>query len=91
MTQPPTPHIPPTGPNTGNRPGPQITDVVPFVPTQHLVIPVTFKECCGAVLVGEYCDCAEFIGGLFDNAPIILPAHAPGLTALTDSALRDAA
>ncbi|MBM0274106.1 hypothetical protein [Micromonospora tarensis] len=83
MTQPSTPHIPPGGPNTGGV-GPCI---VPVVPTQHLVIPVTFKPCCGAVLIDEDCNCAEFITGLFANAPIVLPAHAPGLKALTDPAL----
>lgn len=34
----------PTGPNTGSRPGPQIT------------VPV--KPCCG-LLVGDECDCAD--------------------------------
>lgn len=85
MTQ-PTPANPfpvpwPTGPRT----------TTPVVPSQQLVIPVTFKECCGAVLVDEDCDCVEFISGLSDNAPIVLPTHAPGLKALTDPALRGAA
>ncbi|MEU5965928.1 hypothetical protein ABZ777_32385 [Micromonospora parva] len=88
MTLPPTPHVPPTGPNTGTRPGPQI---VPVVPTQQLTLTVTFKPCCGAVLVGERCDCVEFISGLFANAPIFLPPHAPGLKPLTDPALRGVA
>ncbi|TDC33113.1 MULTISPECIES: hypothetical protein [unclassified Micromonospora] len=37
-------------------------------------ITVQLKPCCGDVLVGEYCDCAEFMAGL-DLAPVVpLPA-----------------
>ncbi|MCX4474845.1 hypothetical protein OOK41_31795 [Micromonospora sp. NBC_01655] len=35
------------------------------------VFTVQLKPCCGDVLLGEYCDCAEFAAGL-DLAPVIV-------------------
>ncbi|MCX4470495.1 hypothetical protein OOK41_09265 [Micromonospora sp. NBC_01655] len=35
------------------------------------VFTVQLKPCCGEVLLGEYCDCAEFAAGL-DLAPVIV-------------------